>query len=921
MLLASQSLDLVCSLRLFGARRVIVGRLALRGFAAQRTLFAAMVGALVVCVSAVVGVLIATDSLRAGYAAAATTVVGGSDLRVQGDVDFGSPLNAPLVDPRVVGVVSRVTGVAEAAGTVVAFDVAVIGSGGLPVVHDAPQVGLGWDSNSLISGVGLVSGRPPLRLGEFAVDADTATRAGLRLNTVYEVLMPAGARTMALTGTVSVSDPWMGGAEGSQFVVFDLSSAMLLLNGGGGWNEVVVRVDDGAAVEEVAAAVTEVLPVGLVVVSSEGVLAEYAAGAEEFVRSFRGVLAGFAAVTALVAAVLIHSMCSIRASQRRRELGLLRALGASGGQIVLLALLEAVIVGIIGACLGLLGGVGVAAGVGRMFVASGGELPVDPLLLSSRTVGIAFAVGVGMSLVAGLAPALASRRVSPLCLKRGIVPAAAHGGAALISAVGLVVAGVLATMSFHADTMRAVWFAIFALGLAYWVGTRLRGSLRGVPLLSAGAAFAAVLLFEGDRGLVWLGGVAAVAVFAVALGLRMSAGMLSRLAAVVVAVLSSVFTGITVRLAGRNATRNSDSTAAAGVAIMVGVAFVVAASVAAASMKTTFAGAIQGPAHSEWFVCVDRCNNRTRGLPNSVGSDLAALSETGPVLAYRFRDEAFQTPDGAVHALTSVGGAGAAAHIAMPGTALEAAHLAAGEVLVHNEIADTYGLSVGDAVTISLLDRSQAMWVVGGTYSVDVLLGAWVVSEETWNRHFYPGRVQLLSMVAADGVTRSDADDAIRRVVDHGDTPARVLSAGEFADLRAAQIDQALIIVNVLFGLTLLIGVLGLAATLAVGVLERSREFSMLRVLGMTRRQVRRMVCVEGLVLGVFGCLLGVAAGLTTGVAAVALIPDVVASAVTVPWRTVGIVVPMAACLGYLVGMAPAAWASRRSLLDSIEHH
>ena len=910
-------------MRVLGSSRLIVGRLALRGLAARGPLFAAMVVALVVCVSAVVGVFITTDSLRAGYADAASTVVGGSDLRVRGDVDFGSPLDAPLVDRRVVGIVSRVAGVAEASGTVVTFGVAVNGSGILPVVSDVPRVGLGWDSSSSLSGIGLVSGRAPVAVGEFAVDAGTAALAGLSPDAIYEVHLPTGVRRMALTGTVSVGDPWMGGGEASQFVVFDLASAMLLLNGGAGWNDVVVRVDDGAAVEDVADAISYVLPEGLVVESSEGVLAGYAADAAEFVRSFRAVLAGFAALTALVAAALIHSMCSVRASQRRREMGLLRAIGASRGQIVLLALVEAAIVGVIGACLGLLGGVGVAAGVGRVFAASGGVMPVDPLLLSARTVGVAFAVGVGMSLVAGAAPAFASRRVSPLCLTRGAVAVSPPGRMrmVLVPAVGFAAVGLLAALSLRVDAALAVGFALLAVTLAYWVGARLRRRLRGVPLVVVGAAFAAAPLVVGGRGLVWLGAMAAVGLLAVALGLRLSAAALCRMAAALVAVASPLFAGVTVRLAGRNATRNPDRTADAGVAVMVGVAFVVAAAVAGASMKATFAGPIRDAAQSEWFVCVDRCNNRTRGLPASVGADLAALSETAPVAAYRFRDEAFRTPDGVVHALSSVGRIGSAPHTAMPGLALRAAGLPGGDVLVHSDVADTYGLRVGDAVTVSLLDRSHATWMVAGTYGTDVLLGAWVVSQETWERHFYPGRAQLLSMAAADGVTRSDADDAIRRLVADGVAAARVLSAAEFADLRAAQIDEALIVVNVLFGLTLLIGVLAVAATLSVGVLERSREFSLLRTLGMTRRQVRRMVCVEGLVLAVFGCMLGVGAGLLTGVVAVALIPDVVASAVEVPWRTVGVVVPAAACLGYLAGVAPATWASRRSLLEPVADH
>ena len=895
-------------------------RLTLKNIANRKFLFLGTALSVVLGVSFVVGVFIVTDSLRATFDDIADDIAGSIDLRVRSEIEFGDRLNAPTVEPGLAEEIAGIDGVAATTGGVAAWNVVIIDPDGEPLPSSGPpQFGVSWSDEEALTELFLAEGRPPAGPNEFATNSRTAEFADLVIGETYRVSLPDGTRAFELVGTVNWADPAEDQSQGVQFSVFDLATATDLLNGGTGWDEILVDVDREADIAAVAAALGQALPEGLEVLTVEEVAEEQSAEFDTFISIFQNILLAFAVITLVVSAFLVNNVFSIVIGQRIRELGLLRVVGATGVQIRRSVLGEAATVGLIATGLGLAGGIVVSAVLKAIFGALGGELPIDPLLLTGRTVGVAIAVGVGITVLAALSPALKARRITPVEALREdarlSTPVVARrpvlGGVALIAGVALLAAGLAG------DWPALIPLALLAAVAANWGGKRIVWWAGRLAVAAVGLALLLTTVFA-DLSTTHLLVALSIGVLTVFVGINMTSPLFARPMARALGAPLARIDGMPGHLARQNAARSPRRTSSTAAALMIGLALVVTVSVVADSLKSSLTKVLDEQANADWFVCIGDCTDQFSGFSPRLGEELEALPEVGSVATYRWLSAAFRTPaDGTVHGLMSVNTPELEAHADVDPVAGEVNDPLFGEVLAHVDQATEYGLSVGDSLEVEVLGGERVTWSVAGIYSDNAIVGSWVVSPDTWHRYFDTNVDQFVSVLNADGVSEEAARAAISEAAD-GYPQVNVRSRAEFRDAAADNIDQALIVVNVFLGLSLVIAVLGIVATLALSVVERTRELGLLRAVGMTRGQMRRMVCWEGLVVATFGGILGVVLGVAFGALAADIIPDSVVSTLSIPGGQIVLYLVIAALAGLASGVLPAIWAGRLKVLDAI---
>jgi putative ABC transport system permease protein len=189
----------------------------------------------------------------------------------------------------------------------------------------------------------------------------------------------------------------------------------------------------------------------------------------------------------------------------------------------------------------------------------------------------------------------------------------------------------------------------------------------------------------------------------------------------------------------------------------------------------------------------------------------------------------------------------------------------------------------------------------------------------TWDANFDSQDDSVISARVADGVELSTADAALAPLED-AFPQLEFETQDEWTDRLEGELDSLLVIINVFLGLAIVIALLGIANTMALSVLERTREIGLMRAIGMTRRQTRVLIRLEAAIVSLFGALLGVVVGLFFGWIAVIAIPDSIISQLAIPVTTLVIYVVIATVAGLVAASFPARRAARLKVLDAIAH-
>ncbi|NJC83256.1 ABC transporter permease [Planosporangium mesophilum] len=839
--------------------------LTLKGLLARKVRLLLTAVSVMLGVAFVTGSLVLTDTVNAAFDQLYAGLTKGTDVSVRSKAAFtdtatmGSP--KPF-DAKVVDQIRKVDGVAAAEGSLTGFALMLDKSGKPIQPGGAPTLAAGFQTDrELAGGFSMRKGRGPEAPTEVVIDAGTARKQGFTPGDPIKIMFETGGqRQFTVVGIAGFGEA--DNLAGATLATFQMSTAQELLGRSGQFDTIDVRGKTGIKPDELRSRIARVLPTGLEAVTSETVSSEASKSVSDALSIFTKIFLGFAAVSLLVGSFIIWNTFSILVTQRSREHALLRAIGAGRRQILGSVLAEAVVVGLVASGLGLGVGLAVAGGLRGLMSVIGMELPSASLQLHLRTVVAAFAVGVGITVVAALAPAWKATRTPPIAALRDAATPAKG-----VSRWRLAVGGLL-----------------FVGGVA--------GLIRA---MSADSQVAAA-------------GAGALATF---FGLTMLAPVAVRpLVRVLGAPIAGSVTGGMGRL---NAARSPRRTASTATALVIGLALVVGITVVASSVKASVGDVVDRANKAD--LILKSASQFAPGFPSGVADKLRRVPEVGTVSEMRF---GVAQIDGAT---TYVAGVDPATVDRMANLGVESGSLAAlgtDGVLVNTDVATLKGLRVGSPFPVKFAQSGDRKLRVAGTFTDKTLVGSsYLVSLDTYNANFSE-RLDIAVLVGArKGVTTEQVKQAAKAAL----TEYPNVAISDSAELKKTQndsVDQLLGMVYVMLLLAVVIALLGVVNTLALSVLERTRELGLLRAVGMTRTQVRSAVRWEAVLIAAVGALLGLGLGLAFGAAFSRSLASIGIVTVAVPIVQPLVCAVIAALAGVVAAIFPARRAAKVDILRAV---
>ncbi|TDC62913.1 FtsX-like permease family protein [Actinomadura sp. GC306] len=753
--------------------------------------------------------------------------------------------------------VGALPGVTDVHG-IVKGEAALVGKDG-KAVGDFPTIAISVPSGSLLR-YDVDKGRPPSGGDETVLDGALAEREGYTVgNTVTILDADNRPHSFSVVGLVDFGIDQEAKVFGA--VGFDTPTA-LAMTGERTYREIDVAGGDRPSIEAAAGPDTRVHTGP----ELGAALAKSAGADTEIIRA--GLLI-FALVAMLVSALVIYNTFAILIAQRMRETALLRCVGATRRQVFGGVVAESAAVGLAGSLLGIAVGTGLGAAALVGVAGPAAAVPVGAPSLTPRTIVVGLVVGVAVTVLSALAPARAATRVAPVvALRSDREPGSGRfrlGRARTAVAVLLGAAGL-------------------AIGAAGSLGMA-KGQAAMYSVALAGAVF-------------FLGVVAAMPALVRPLG-RLAGAVPAR------------FGGVPGRLAVANALRAPRRTATTTIALTVGVGLMSLFAVVAASGKATAAHQLAEQFPVEFQL---RTQNLDGRLPQALAEGLRERPEVAAVVEIRRQDARIGGEEVEVGTVTR-SALGTVVNPEMEAGALGAA-LEPGTAMVDQATAERPGQGVGRTVQVET-PRGPVPLRIAAVYGGGARLQGIIVPEADFTRYFGAVDPSEIFVKTRDGVPAP----AARAAVDDAAKPypaAKVVSAAEFKETMTRAIDTILMIFAGLLGLAIVIALFGIANTLTLSVVERTRESALLRALGLTRRQLRRMLAVEALVMAVIGAVTGVVLGIAFGWAATNAMAD--DSRFALPYLQVTGYVLLAGAAGTAAAVLPARRAARASIVESLAH-
>jgi putative ABC transport system permease protein len=850
-------------------------RATLKGMLSRKLRLTLSTLAVVLGVMFVSGAFVLTDTLNRSFKNLFTGIYETIDIQVTRPTDAisltGQPVMGNIPADRV-PVVAEVPGVARAVGGVFVDGAKVVDKSGKVVpTTGAPRFGANWIDDELVSI--RPGGRAPAADNEIMINAGLAKSTGYQVGDTVEVLTTRDptARPYTLVGIVG----YTGGRDslaGETIVYFTESVAQQRLLGETGvFSEISVDVEPGADVATVRDAVAAALGPEYAVRTGEELAAENANSIEEGLRYFTYLLLGFAGIALFVGIFIIINTFSITVAQRTRELALLRAIGAARGQVVRSVLVEAVVVGLVASVIGLVLGVVVGALLGMVLgnVLSGGNLELAGLAVTPAAVISAFAVGIGVTLVAALLPALRAARIPPVAAMRDSATPDRP----------------LTTLTVSGAVVLAVGAVVLGLGLAGRVG-------------------------DGNANL-WavLGGVLTCFV-----GVALLTPIVAR---PVVAVLGRVLSwGAAGALGRRNSGRNPRRTAITAAALMVSVAIVTGISVVFASIKASTVDVIDAGFDADLVISADPLSGGLAQIDPASLETVRGLAGVEHVAGQSLDFARVNGSDSFVGALDDLDAAVAMLRLRTTAGELQ---LDKGEIILDDRTAAARGVTVGDTLPIQLARTGEQHLRVVGIYERTPIAEGILVSPADAAEGFTIPAPITAYVKLRPGADEQAVLDQVRAAI--ADSPeVNVLTLDQYVAASAQIFDFILYFVQILLALAMVIAVLGVINTLALSMIERTREVGLLRAVGMRRGQIMSMVTVESVVICVFGALLGIAVGTGLGVAAFQAFRDTGLTSLAFPWPLMVVYLIAAIIVGVVAAFIPALTAARQNVLRAIAY-
>src|SRR4051794_1441792 len=860
-----------------GGERTMIA-VALKGLLGRKVRAILTAFAIVLGVAMVSGTFVLTDTIERAFNGVFTSSYKDTSVTVSGkEIVKGSLSGRSTVPAGLLAKVRAQPDVAAAAGQIVDFSsnadtVKLVDAKGKTLGGHAPTFGFGIDaSQPRFNPLQLSSGAWPVGPHQVVIDAGTAKKNHYRPGDTITAAASGPKHHYTITGTAKLGG--LTSTGGATIAVFDVPTAQALLDKEGRYDAISVAATSGVSQDRLAAELGPLVPATAQVKTADDQARADKHSTSKGIGGIRAFLLAFGAIALFVGAFVIFNTISITVAQRTREFATLRTLGASRRQVLRSVLLESIVIGLLASVIGLFLGLGLARGLNAIFVAIGIDLPQTSPVLATRTVLVSLAIGTLVTLLAGIFPAVRATRVPPIAaVREGSTPPATK-----LSRLRPVAAGVVIALA----------VGLIAVGL-------FAGST-GVSSILVPLAAGTLLLF---------------------IGIAMISSHLVRPLAAVVGLPARRFGRVAGRLAGENSARNTPPTATTAAALMIGLALVTFVAVLGSGLRSSDVDALDHQVRSDYVVTAKNADTFSAAaggrvasapgvtLASSVRTDQArVLGKTIAVAgvdpstigrAYRF-----DWAKGSDAPLAALGGDGA---------------------ILDAKYATAHHLTVGSRLKLQTASGRTRAYVVRATHrppQIDSLFTGIVISRASFDRVF-PRPADLFTFASVSGGASPAATARLGRVL-AAFPDARLQTKPAWVKERADTINVLLGLFYVLLALSVVISLFGMVNTLVLSVFERTRELGMLRAVGMTRLQMRRMIRHESIITASIGAALGLPLGLFLA----ALVTQALSSdgvGLHVPLLPLAVFAAIAVLAGTLAAVVPARRAARLNVLAALHY-
>ena len=834
-------------------------RFAFAQVAAHRIRLALTVLAVVLGVGFVAGSLVLNDTAQRLFDEQFATATAGADVTIRTATAFDSGMGVEVerdpLAPAVLEQVTRVAAVTEAVPVAAGPARLQLGSTDLGAVRLSTWV------DEPIGSSPLLTGSAPARTDELALDRASAENLGLELGDTVTIVgdRSATARIVGLVGFGSEDGPPVG-----SIALTTRAGAQQILGLDDGISEILVTSELPAAALQTELA--ELLGPSIQVASAQDLATAGAEQASANLEMLQIVLLAISVAALIIGAFLIANTFAIVISQRTRELAVVRAAGATGGQVLASVLIEALVVGLVASLGGILLGIVGAIGLRGLARTAGVLIPDGDLVVEPRTILIAGLVGVMVTVVSAVGPARRAAAVSPLAALR------AHAAESRALGRGRIIGGA-ATLGVGA-TLAAL-------------------SATGAPMLTLGVGLLLALV-----------------------GVVMIAPLVAR---PLVALVGRAGRGtVAGRLARDAALRAPRRTASTVIALAFGLALMSFVSIVGASVKAATAEQYREVVSAD-VVIESAGQEMLGGVHATVFDEVRAVPQVG--LATRLKYGHWK--DGAMtSALTAVDpdAIQRVAGLRMIDGAV--AHLADGGVIIAERVATERKIGIGDRLPMTFARTGERLLPIVGVIadgSAQALQTDFFVSLDTYAELYTEDTDASIFVLAAPGVSSAELTSALdAALADH--PTAQVRDQAAVIAGRTRTVDQIFGLVTVLLALAMVIAVLGIANTLALSIVERTREIGLLRSIGMSRLGVAAMVQSEAAIVSAVAVVGGLALGTLASIPTIGALATIAPLGMVVPAGQLALLAGVVAVAGFLAGLAPARRATRVPVLEAIAH-
>jgi putative ABC transport system permease protein len=850
-----------------------MGKVAVRGLLARKTRLALTALAVALGVTLIAGTYVFTDTINRSFDRIFAAAYQGVDVVLTPSDDIEtSDGTSPPIDGRVLARVRALPGVARAEGSIFDSSGVILGRDGKPISSGgAPNFIASASSVRRFESFDYAQGQPPRTPGEVALDQATADKEGLRLGSPLALQGAEAKKTYRIVGLTRIAG--VSSFGGAAVALLTLPEAQRVTGKVGQFDQISLATKPGTSADRLRAEVRAAVGRHVDVRTGRQETRTQQQDNRRQLSFLTTALLAFAGISLFVGAFIVFNTFSITVAQRAREFALLRTLGASRAQVLRSVLTEGLVLGVLGSVVGLALGVAVAAGLKALFGAIGFDVPASGTVLLARTAIVSLVVGIVVTLVASLAPALRATRVPPVAALREGVPLPQTRSSRLAFPLAML--------------LTALGLGLMAVGL-----------------------FASL---SSDAALSLLGGGAAATFLGVAL---LSPRLVGPLASLVGRPLQAAF-GLTGRLARENTVRQPGRTAVTAAALMIGVALVTFASIFAAGARATINDAIDAGLRGQ--AVLQNQNGFGPFTPAAVRA-VAAQPGVSEVSAVRFVQGRVQgqrsnaqvtgidprTFESLYNIEVASGGEGA-----LRG-------LTEGDVLVGKSYAEKHDTRLGSTLAVMTPTRQVVRLRVRGVLDDKAgLTSALVVSNALVERAFGTSQVGFALVGFAPGAPLGATKARIDRVLASGFPQVRALSAAEFKTNQADQVNQLLGLIYALLALAIVVSLFGIVNTLVLSITERTRELGLLRAIGTSRRQVRRVVRYEAVITALIGGILGLVLGIVLAVLVSQPLDDF---ELAIPVGSLVGVLVASGIVGVLAAVLPARRAARLDVLQALAY-